>query len=573
MTFISKSSLEILKEKVDLAEVISSFIKLHRSGSHYKGLCPFHNEKTPSFGLGAGDKHYHCFGCGAHGDAIAFLMEYSKLTFKESLSYLAEKYQVSLEEEAPDESKILKKQLKEVMEAAEEFYHFCLLHTYEGEKALKYALSRQLSLDFIQKFHLGYSPKNGVLFRYLKVQGFSPEVMYEAGLYNLDKRVDFFHDRFMIPIHDPVGRCIGFTARKLDEETFGGKYVNTPETALFKKSQVLFGLKFSRARIIKEKKALICEGQIDAMRLIDEGFDYTVASQGTAFGLGHVQLLKQLGVRLVYLAFDGDHAGIQAAIKVGEYFMQSQITVHVVGLPSGKDPDAFLLSQGKKGFDELLHQAPSYLEFLYETLKAEYDLHDPTLKNRFIQDMKLRIQEFKDPVLIYESLKKLSELADIPERVLGVQGRRPSGVYKEVSPLTVNKDYVLDLDVLRFFYLAKLQKHPVCELFVKEPIQFESELTSRLFEAIKLAEDLEAMPFVSSLETDLHPLFEALFEKKVNRLKIEEGSKEALLKLLERAWLKKRREVQEEIEKVSDEKDQLKLTLKLALLIKNPPKL
>lgn len=573
MALISKNSLDILKDKVDLVEIISSYVKMTRSGSHYKGLCPFHSEKSPSFSISLGDKHYHCFGCGAHGDAISFLMEYSKLSFKEALSFLAERYQVTLENDKEDDGqRALKKQLKEAMSLAEDFYHFCLLHTYEGQKALDYARSRQLTLDLLDAFKLGYSPKNGALLRYLKAQGIDQKVMIEAGLVHAEKKNDFFFERFMIPIHDAMGQCIGFSARKLDEESFGGKYINTQETPLFKKSHVLFGLKFSRARIIKEKKALVCEGQIDAMRMIHQGYDYTVASQGTAFGVAHVQMLKQLGVNLVYLAFDGDHAGIQAALKVGEHFMQAQISVQVVSLPSGKDPDAFLLENGKKAFDDLLNASKPYLEFLYDSLKVKYDLNEPSEKNRFISEIKKYIQEFNDPILIHESLKKLAQLADIPERLFGIYGQKvaKAQLSKEIS---VNKDHILDMDAIRFYYLLKQQNLPGSELFLKNAVEFVSPVAIKLFEIIKNAEVFDTMPFLASLDPELHSHFETLFDKKINRLKLLDGAKEVIMKMLERSWLLQRQCIQEDIAKATEEKDQLKLTLKLTMLLKSPPKL
>lgn len=574
MALISKNSLEILKDKVDLVEIISSYIKLSRSGSHYKALCPFHSEKSPSFSISLGDKYYHCFGCGAHGDAISFLMEYAKLSFKEALSFLADKYQVTLENDQEDDSqKVLKKQLKEALSLAEDFYHFCLLHTKEGQKALDYASARGLNIEFLRTFKIGFSPKNGMLTRFLKSQSITSDVMIEAGLLHPEKKQDFFFERFMIPIHDAMGQCIGFSARKLDPDSFGGKYINTPETPLFKKSHVLFGLKFSRARIIKDKKALICEGQIDAMRLIFEGYDYTVASQGTAFGVAHVQILKQLGVNLVYLAFDGDHAGIQAALKVGEHFMQAQISVQVVILPLGKDPDSFLIECGKKGFDDLLHTSKSYLEFLYDTLKIKYDLNEPSEKNRFINEIKKAIQAFNDPILIYESLKKLAILADVPERLLGIYGTHGFAKNKQPQQISINKEDVLDKDVLRFYFLLKLQNLKGTELFIKNEIDFESSAAKRLFEAIKGAPTLEMIPFLASLDADLHQLFETLFDKKINRLKLYEGAKEVVSKILERSWLAKRQGIQEQIAQAQDEKEQLKLTLKLTMLIKSPPQL
>lgn len=289
------------------------------------------------------------------------------------------------------------------------------------------------------------------------------------------------------------------------------------------------------------------------MRLIDEGYDYTVASQGTAFGVAHVEILKKLGVTQVYLAFDADHAGIQAAIKVGELFMQQQISVHVVGLPPGQDPDSFLQANGKKAFDELLLAASSYLEFVYAALKKNYDLEEPSEKNRLIQDIKKKIQDFKDPILIHESLKKLAQIADIPERLLGIYHtkslKQPVG-----SSLEINKEHIQDIDVLRFFYLAKQQQLSAMHLFEKRDLEFSSPQATNLYEAIKKASQLEMMPFLAELDQDLHPLFESLFEKKINRMKLEESAKQAIFKLMERSWLKQRQLVQEEIEKADNEK-------------------
>ena len=231
-----------------------------------------------------------------------------------------------------------------------------------------------------------------------------------------------------------------------------------------------------------------------------------------------------------------------------------------------------ILEEGKKAFDELLYSAKPYLEFLYDTLKNSYDIQEPSEKNRLIQEIRKRIQEFKDPILIHESLKKLAHLADIPERLLGIYNSKiPRPLAKTES--SVDKDHILDTDVLRFYYLTKKQKLPSFELFTKNDLEFCSESASKLYEAIKNQSDLETMPFMTALDTELHPYFEALFDKKINRLKLEEGSKEAIYKLLERAWLKKRLTVQEEIEKATEEKDQLKLTLKLTLLLKSPPQI
>lgn len=325
MAIYSKESLERLRQKIDLGEVISSYVSMQRSGASYKALCPFHEEKTPSFLIHKGDSHYHCFGCGAHGDAISFLMEYAKMTFVEALESLAERFQVSLEKVEEEEKGPDKKKLKQVLERASVFYRFFLLHSDEGKIALQYLYKRDIDLAFIERFEIGYAPKQGdMLYKLLKAEGFPDEDLQLAGLYLPSRRKDFFTERITFPIRDRMGAVIGFSARKFKEETFGGKYINTSETPLFKKSQVLFGFCYSRHRMAKERKAIVVEGQIDALRLIFEGFDFTVAGQGTAFGDGHVKELLGLGVQQVYLAFDGDRAGKEAAVKVGDLFQKKE---------------------------------------------------------------------------------------------------------------------------------------------------------------------------------------------------------------------------------------------------------
>ncbi|MBU6447213.1 MAG: DNA primase, partial [Verrucomicrobia bacterium] len=283
MGTFSRESLELLRSRIDLVEVLSPYLKLQRAGAAHKALCPFHDEKTPSFVINRGDSHYHCFGCGAHGDAIQFLMTHLKMSFVEAVESLADRCHVQLEEVNGDNQPKgpPKAILKDALERACQFYHFYLLHTLEGHAALDYLYSRGITLDFIQQFQFGLAPKQPQLFlKTMWEQKISNAILEEVGL--LSKGREFFQDRITIPIRDPQGAVIGFTARKYKTDTFGGKYVNSPETPLFKKSKVLFGLSFSRKTIAKARKAIIVEGQIDALRLIYSGFDWTVAGQGTA---------------------------------------------------------------------------------------------------------------------------------------------------------------------------------------------------------------------------------------------------------------------------------------------------
>src|SRR3990167_667773 len=236
MGTFSKDSLELLKSRIDLVEVLSPYLKLQRTGAAHKALCPFHDEKSPSFVINRGDSHYHCFGCGAHGDAIQFLMTHLKMSFIEAVESLADRFHVQLEEvqEANQPAGPPKAALKDALERASQFYQFYLLHTLEGHAALDYLYNRGITLDFIQQFQIGLAPgKNQLFLKAMWEQRISNVILEEAGL--MSKTREFFSDRIVIPIRDAQGSVIGFSARKYKTDTFGSKYVNSPETALFKK--------------------------------------------------------------------------------------------------------------------------------------------------------------------------------------------------------------------------------------------------------------------------------------------------------------------------------------------------
>lgn len=540
MPLYTEESLDNLRDKIDLVEVLASHIQLKRAGATYKALCPFHEEKTPSFVVQASDSHYHCFGCGAHGDAIAFLMNHEKMSFVDAVDSLAERFGVILEKSTdkgvrrgPD-----KIALKEALELATRFYHTLLLHTEEGHGALHYLYARGIDLEFIKRFRIGFAPSDRhALHRLAKGEGVKEEILSLAGLLTQHGR-DFFSERITFPITDPFGAVIGFSARKIKEETFGGKYINTSETPLFKKSSVLFGLSYSRQKIAKNRKAIIVEGQIDALRLIYEGFDYTVASQGTAFGEGHVKPLIDLGVNQVYLAMDGDDAGSDAAIKVGNLFQKKGIGVSVVALPSKSDPDTYLRSNGKEAFQTLLDTATDYLPFLVETTAKTLDLSKPAQKNELLTKLTAQIRAWDEPVMVHESLRRLSQLTAVPESTLAV-GATTSFIkrFEKAGRTTIDADLILETDLLRWLLLRPnphLQE--IAKLNLTSDL-FRHPTTRKIFEA--LPTDLIALGAI--LETDAEQkLLSQIVGKKINPDKAEEGLTEAVHRILIRKWMEER---------------------------------
>ena len=311
-----------------------------------------------------GDSHYHCFGCGAHGDAIAFLMSHVKMSFVQAVESLAERFQVSLEkaDEPLAERGPSKPQLKNVLEHAATIYHYLLLHSAEGHVALKYLYKRGLSLEFIRQFQVGFAPKQGdVLMRYLSEQGVDEKIQEQAGLVMVTqqaRRRDFFSDRIRFPSATRWGQSSVFPLANLKKKLLVENTSIPLKRPSFKKSRILFGLSYCRKESLKETRAIIVEGQIDALRLIHAGFNYAVAGQGTAFGEEHVRELLHLGVNRVYLALDADEAGLAAAVKIGHLFQKKGIEVLVVSLPEIRDPDSLLIRRRTRFFAALLKSKP-----------------------------------------------------------------------------------------------------------------------------------------------------------------------------------------------------------------------
>ncbi|MEN9654150.1 MAG: primase [Chlamydiota bacterium] len=559
MGTFSKQSLEELRSRIDLVEVLSPYLKLQRSGANYKALCPFHDEKTPSFMIQKGDTHYHCFGCGAHGDAIQFLMTHLKMSFAEAVETLADKFQVALVEAESDDrpkgpSKTL---LKEALEKAQQIYQFALLHTIEGHAALDYLYARGIDLDFIHAFGMGYAPQSaGLITDALQEQGVNREIMEEAGL--MRNHREMFNGRITIPIRDPMGSVIGFSARKFRPDTFGGKYINTPETPLFKKSKVLFGLSYCRKQIAKEKKALLVEGQIDAMRLIHSGYNWTVASQGTAFGIDQAHELTQLGARAVYIAFDGDTAGQEAAMKAGHFFQKEGVDVYVVPLPEHCDPDVFLQEKGPEEWQKCLDMSVDYLTFLVGHLSKKFNPATPAGKNELVQTIAKQIREWDHPLMVHEGLKKLARLTQTPESMLGGPEDTTPQVHlrrsMSVSHTDIDPDRILEADLLRWLLImgeakpeyiaiaqANLQAHhfrvPAARLLYERYLH--AAATSAPRDLLALAID------VDNAESQL--FLAEILQKKVNREKAKEGFLDAIQKILERHWMQAREAIKAKI--------------------------
>lgn len=398
--YYSDEIIEEVRSRNDIVDVISSYVKLQKKGSSYFGLCPFHNEKSPSFSVSRGKQMYYCFGCGAGGNVFTFLMEYENYTFQEALKYLADKAGVELPQTEysaqAKERADLKAILLEINKIAAQYF-YVQLKSSKGEAGLSYLKRRELSDDTIKAFGLGYSNKySDDLYRYLKERGYKDEMIAKAGLISIDERHgahDKFWNRVMFPIVDVNSRVIGFGGRVMGDAK--PKYLNSPETLIFDKSRNLYGL--NRARSTRKPYFLLCEGYMDVISLHQAGFTNAVASLGTALTPGHASLIKRY-VKEVYLTYDSDEAGTKAALRAIPILKDVGITAKIIRMEPYKDPDEFIKNLGAEAFEERIGRARNGFMFSLEVLERDYDMHSPEGKTDFMREVARRLGEFEEEI-------------------------------------------------------------------------------------------------------------------------------------------------------------------------------
>lgn len=396
--FYSDELVEEIRSKNDIVSVIGSYIRLQKKGSNHMGLCPFHNEKTPSFSVSPTKQMYHCFGCGVGGNVFTFIMEYENFTFVEALKFLAERAGVALpEREYSEEAKRqsdMRARLLEVNKQAAKYFYYQLISP-RGQAAHDYLVQRGLTEETIKQFGLGYSNKySDDLYIYLKGQGYEDEFLKTSGLVTIDERkgaTDKFWNRVMFPIMDANHRVIGFGGRVMGDGM--PKYVNSPETLIFDKSRNLYGLNFARAS--RKQYLLICEGYMDVIALHQAGFTNAVAALGTAFTIFHANLLKRY-TNEVLLTFDSDSAGTQAALRAIPILKEAGLTVKVINMKPYKDPDEFIKALGAEEYAKRIAEARNSFFFEIDVLQSEYDMADPEQKTKFFHETAKKLLGFTE---------------------------------------------------------------------------------------------------------------------------------------------------------------------------------
>lgn len=433
--FYSEDLVEEIRMKNDIVDVISGYVKLQRKGSSYFGLCPFHNEKSPSFSVSPQKQMYYCFGCGAGGNVFTFIMEYEHYTFPEALKYLADRVGVELpQQEMSAEMKkqqSIRSQILELNKVAAKYFYY-QLRGDGGVQAMSYLKSRALSDETIHRFGLGYSNKySDDLYRYMKKNGVSDELLAKSGLMNVDEKrgmYDKFWNRVIFPIMDVNGRVIGFGGRVMGDGK--PKYLNSPETVVFDKSRNLYGLHF--ARMARKKNLLVCEGYMDVISLHQAGFINAVASLGTALTSQHASLLKRYTDEVI-LTYDSDDAGVRAALRAIPLLKEAGISARVLSMQPYKDPDEFIKALGAEEFQKRIDSAQNSFLFETDVIQRKYDMTDPQGKTSFYEEVANRLVTFD------QELERENYIEAVAERY----GVARDSLRKMVNRMALKKEVVI----------------------------------------------------------------------------------------------------------------------------------
>ena len=449
---IPQSVIEQIRSANDLAEVIGSYIPLKQAGGNSLALCPFHKENTPSFTVNPQRQIYHCFGCHAHGDVFKFLQEYEHLEFIEAVKRLAERAGIPLEvEENPQAERSRRKKdlLLHIHSELAKRWHEVLMNEEAGKPARDYLKTRAITREGAELFQLGYAPQFWEdTVNWARTKKFDLQTMQEAGLVaeKEGKYYGRFRGRLMFPIHDEQGRVIGFSGRVLEAEAKAAKYVNSPETVLFHKSKVFYGMDKARREILSAKSALICEGQIDTMACHFAGLNNVVAPQGTALTADHARILKRYTSEVI-LCFDSDTAGQAATVRSFDALLESELAVRVMAVPSPHDPDSYIAENGIDAFRKLMETAPSFFDFYLAHLVGDHDVNTERGRREITQAMGSMGRKTKDSVLLDDIVQKTAFAIGVSVEAVRAEFQRINVPVKGLNQISEPTTNVAELQI------------------------------------------------------------------------------------------------------------------------------
>ena len=424
--FIPEEIISQIRSKTDILDILSGYVQPIKAGNRYKALCPFHQEKTPSFIISQENQTYHCFGCSKGGNIFTFIMEKENLSFPESVRFLAKKCGIAVPEninsgDDKDYQKTLtqKEQLLAIHKTISRWYAERLFKP-EGTEGLNYLRRRKIPDELIYKFGLGFAPDSwDSAMKYLFSLNYSKEDLLLSGLVKEGqegKLYDHFRNRVVFPIWNEYGEVIAFSCRTILTETKEGKYVNSPETPIFKKSRVLYGLALAKNDIKQMGHAILCEGQIDVISMHRAGFTNAVAPQGTAFTDEQAHILKRF-TNEIHICFDGDSAGINATLRALDILLPIEFDIKIIDLPPGEDPDSIFSKEGKEGLAKYVKNPQAFLDFIFAQMTKDKDISSPVVKSQIISKILEKLSKIQNKILRTTYISIAAEKLGIPGNI------------------------------------------------------------------------------------------------------------------------------------------------------------
>ena len=415
---IPQQFIEEVQSRTDIAELISSYVPLKKTGRNFKGICPFHGEKTPSFIVSPQKQIFHCFGCGEGGGVFQFLTLIEKVTFPEAVEMLAKALGMAMPYQKNKSDKT-KSFLYETTSKATSFFHNILKDNKECQAIRTYLEKRGIGPETINKFHLGFAPGHNSLIEHMRKSGFTLEVLEKASLVTSSNGSfrDLFINRIIFPIFDVRARVVGFGARTWEDLPNSPKYINSLENVLYSKREHLYGLNFSKDAIIKEDSVVVVEGYLDMITPFMRGIENIVASLGTALTFEQIRLIKRY-TSCVVLVYDSDKAGETATARSIDLLLESDLKVKVVHLPKGYDPDSLVLKSGREAFLKLLSEKLDFFDYKLGSLKRAYDADSIEGKTKIAKEMLITLDKLNSEIQKYEYIKKLADNLGLKEEIV-----------------------------------------------------------------------------------------------------------------------------------------------------------
>lgn len=516
---ISESKIEEIRNAANIVDIVSEYVQLRKRGRNYIGLCPFHSEKTPSFTVSDEKQIYHCFGCHNGGNVFKFLMEYKKISFIEAVQEIAEQYNIELKyDDSYPEAQSEQEILFDINTEVARYFSNNLLNDEEGQIARDYFQKRNIKVQTMRAFGLGYA-LNGWenLVSFLKQKNIDLEKALQLGLIgrNKDGRVyDKLAGRIIFPIFSPNGRVVAFAGRKLREDDTGGKYINSPESIIYVKGRVLYGLSFSKDEIRKLDKAIIVEGYMDLISLYQAGIKNVVAVSGTALTDDQAQLLSRY-TKNVVLLFDADTAGISASMRSIEILLRKDFDVKIATLPSGEDPDSFVNKYGREEFEEVIKRAENFLEYQTAYYEKQGMFDDPTKAAEAIRDLVKPIAIIDDELKRNILIKTISRKFNLREKLLEKELEKALEQEKKNARNQTQRIYKEEIKSAETLIAPQIRKVPPQVYNTeKEIIKLLFENDEIIFEII--TENLEAEIFELELHRKILSDVKEYYEEKHN---------------------------------------------------------